>query len=268
MLLSAQLLADVADVNRYRIVNQVESRAGSTVDVFFRLIDRDADRDLNPPGRRYVPAANSTLAVSLKSVYPRKQLAFPATTPFPEDRSIWKFSISPNDGKVAPGPGGGPIIDWSNLVPIGEPFDFNVSITDFGMVGTFGLIMTLVENPSYQATATLVGVAVGDALTINGVTFTAVAAGPTGTQFAVGLSDTLTAANLRDAINANSAAAQVTAAAAGDVVGVYGVRAATIVWTTASGHITLSTVSLGPDARVTTGWAPSAISIAPSMPTI
>jgi hypothetical protein len=267
MLLSAQLLADVCDVNRYRTVNQVESRAGSTIDVYFRLVDREADKDASPPGRRFIPAANSTLVVSLKSVYPRKQLAFPATNPFPEDRSIWKFTISPNDGKLAPAPGGGPIIDYSNLVPIGEPFDFNVAITDYGMVGTFGLILTLTENPSMQAVATLVGVQPGDTVTINGVVFTAVASGATGTQFDVGLSDIDTASNLAAAIDANSAVAQVTAVASGNQVAVYAVRAASITWT-GSPSFTLSTPALGPNARVTTGWAPSAISIAPSIPTV
>ncbi len=267
MLLSAQLLADVADVNRYRTVNQVESRAGSNIEVFFRLVDREADKDASPPGRRYVPATNSTLVVSLKSVYPRKQLAFPATTPFPEDRSIWKFVIQPNDGKVAPAPGNGPIIDYSNLVPLGEPFDFNVAITDFGMVGSFGMVLTLTENPTYQALATLVGVVAGDFVTVNGVTFTAVAASATGAQFDVGMDDAATAANLRDAINANSQAAQVTALASSNQVVVYAVRAASIVWT-ASASITLSTPALGPSARVTTGWASQAISISPSFPAI
>lgn len=265
MLLSAQLLADVADVNRYRTVNQVEARAGSTIDVYFRLVDREADKDASPPGRRFIPAANSTLVVSLKSVYPRKQLAFPATNPFPDDRSIWKFTISPNDGKLAPAPGGGPIIDYSNLVPIGEPFDFNVAITDYGMVGTLGLILTLTENPSIQAVATLLNVQPGNDITINGVVFTAVASGATGTQFDVGLSDTETATNLAAVIDANSSVAQVTAVASDNHVAVFAVRAASIVWT-GSPSFTLSTPALGPNARVTTGWAPQAINIAPSFP--
>lgn len=266
MLLSAQLLADVADVNRYRTVNQVEARAGSTIDVFFRLVDREADKDVNPPGRRYMPAPNSTLVVALKSVYPRKQLAFPATQPFPQDPSIWHFQISPDDGKLAPAPGGGPIIDYSNLVPLGEPFDFNVAITDFGMVGSFGLILTLTENQSYQAAATLNGVVAGDSLVINGVTFTAVAAGATGTQFNVGLSDDITATNLASVINSNGAVAQVSALASGVSVVLTSLRAATITWTTTSPHLTLGTPVLGPNARVTTGWAPQAINIAPSFP--
>lgn len=268
MLLSAQILTDVSNVNRYRTVPQIESRAGSSIDVYFRLIDASVDRDLNPPGRRFIPAANSTLVVSLKSVYPRKQLAFPATTPFPEDRSIWYFQISPNDGKLAPAPGGGPIIDWSNLVPIGEPFDFNVTITDFGMVGTFGLIFTLTENPGYQASATLLGVTVGDQLIINGVEFTAVAAGATGSQFNVGLTDTITATNLAAVIDTNSGVAQVTADSDANIVDITAVRAASITWSSISGHFVLGTPALSASSVITTGWVGSAVSISPSMPAI
>jgi hypothetical protein len=267
MLLSARLLQDVSSANLFRIVNQISARAGSTIDIYFQLVDRDQDREFNPPGRRFMPASNSTLLVSLKSVYPRKQLAFPATQPFPQDPSIWRFQIQPNDGKVAPAPGGGPIIDYSNLVPLGEPFDFNVAITDFGMVGTFGMILTLTERQSYSATATLVGVLPDDELVVNGVTFTCVAAGATGTQFNVGGTDSITANNLASVINTNSATANVTALVSGNVILLTGVRTATIT-ATSSPSITVSTPVLSPDSRVTTGWAESAISIAPSFPVV
>lgn len=266
MLLSAQLLADVADVNRYRTVNQVSARAGSTIDVYFRLVDRDQDREFNPPGRRYMPATRSTLLVVLKSATPRKQLAFPARQPFPQDPSIWCFTISPNDGKVAPAPGGGPIVDWSNLVPIGEPFDFNAAITDYGMVGNFGLILTLTENVSWSSTLTLTGVAVGDQVTINGQTFSAVASGATGRQFDVGGTDALTATNLAAAITASTA--NVTASANAGVVHLTGIGTATITVTAASPSIVATAPVLTPDARLTTGWAENALSIQPSFPAV
>lgn len=267
MLLSARLLADVANVNNFRTVNQIEARAGSTIPVYFQLIDASADRGNTPSGRRFVPASNSTLSVAIKSVYPHKQLVFPATNPFPEDRSIWKFTIQPSDGKVAPVSAGGPIIDWSNLVPIGEPFDFNVAITDFGMVGTFGLIFTLTENPGYSAAAALSAVVAGDQVVINGVAFTAVVSGATGTQFDVGGTDAITATNLAAVINTNSSVAQVTATATGATVTIVAVRAASITWT-ATPAFTLSTPSLSPNAVVTTGWVGQAVSIAPSMPMV
>ncbi len=266
MLLSAQLLADVADVNHWRVVNQVEARAGSTIDVWLRLVDREADKQNSPPGRRYMPGPRSVLTCSLKSASPRKQLAFQATQPFPNDPGVWHFQIQPNDGKVAPAPGGGPIIDYSNLVPLGQPFDFNAAITDYGMVGTFGIILTLTERLTYTATLTLNGVQAGDQVDINGVTFLAVAAGATGTQFDVGGSDSITATNLAAAIAAN-AQAQVGAVANGTSIALTSLGTATISLALPA-SVTSTTPALSPDARVTTGWVESAINIAPSFPAV
>lgn len=54
-----------------------------------------------------------------------------------------------------------------------------------------------------SGTFTLTSVVATDAISINGVTFTAVASGATGNQFNVGASDTETATNLAAAINAS-----------------------------------------------------------------
>nr|MBA3777403.1 hypothetical protein [Betaproteobacteria bacterium] len=54
-----------------------------------------------------------------------------------------------------------------------------------------------------SGTLTLTSVVATNTVTINGVTFTAVAAGATGNQFNVGGTDTITAANLAAAINAS-----------------------------------------------------------------
>lgn len=72
-----------------------------------------------------------------------------------------------------------------------------------------------------SGTFTLDTVVATDAITINGVTFTAVASGATGNQFNVGADDEETAANLAAAINASVTAlvaGYVTASAAGEVV--------------------------------------------------
>jgi len=53
-------------------------------------------------------------------------------------------------------------------------------------------------------TATCVGILAADTVTINGVTFTAVAAGATAYQFNLGGSDAATAANLAAQVNANA----------------------------------------------------------------
>lgn len=66
----------------------------------------------------------------------------------------------------------------------------------------------IVVNNEVRAsgTFTLTSVVATDAVSINGVTFTAVASGATGNQFNVGVSDTDTAASLVEAINNSNSA--------------------------------------------------------------
>lgn len=66
-------------------------------------------------------------------------------------------------------------------------------------------IIVTVQNDEVRATGTftLNTVIATDAVSVNGVTFTAVASGATGNQFNVGVSDTATATNLAAAINAS-----------------------------------------------------------------
>ena len=80
-----------------------------------------------------------------------------------------------------------------------------------------------------RASATLTGTSVvaTDAISVNNVTFTAVASGATGNQFNIGADDTETMANLAAAINASATAAVntiVTAESSGTVVTVYAAR--------------------------------------------
>lgn len=65
-----------------------------------------------------------------------------------------------------------------------------------------------VQENEVQASGTFIldTVIATDAISINGVTFTAVASGATGNQFNIGASDVLTAANLAAAINASATA--------------------------------------------------------------
>jgi phage tail sheath gpL-like len=84
-------------------------------------------------------------------------------------------------------------------------------------------VMVSVEENEDRATGTftLDTVIATDAVSINGVTFTAVASGATGNQFNVGADDEETAENLAAAINASVTAlvaGYVTAEAAGAVV--------------------------------------------------
>lgn len=74
-----------------------------------------------------------------------------------------------------------------------------------------------------QATGTFttVSAVATDAITVNGVTFTAVASGATGNQFNIGANDAATATNIAAAINASATdlvSKHVTASAASNVV--------------------------------------------------
>ena len=89
--------------------------------------------------------------------------------------------------------------------------------------GAYPASAVLRETGAVKAsgTFTLATVIATDAVSINGVTFTAVASGATGDQFNVGASDALTAANLAAAINASATelvSEHVTASAADEVV--------------------------------------------------
>lgn len=78
-------------------------------------------------------------------------------------------------------------------------------------------VISSIEGNAVRATGTLIGTSVvaTDAISINGVTFTAVASGATGNQFNIGVNDAATMADLARSINASASALvseQVTAA--------------------------------------------------------
>lgn len=80
-----------------------------------------------------------------------------------------------------------------------------VTGSELGPTGSAPSIAISIEGQATAAsgTFTLTSVIATDAVSINGVTFTAIASGATGNQFNVGVSDTATATNLAAAINAS-----------------------------------------------------------------
>lgn len=101
--------------------------------------------------------------------------------------------------------------------------------TELGPSGEAPSIAISIEDQATAAsgTYTLDTVIATDAVSINGVSFTAVAAGATGNQFNVGADDTETAANLAAAINASATALvnqHVTASSVDEVVTVTAVN--------------------------------------------
>ena len=101
MLLSARVLNAVQDVNHYEVAQAVEATEGDQVTVYLMLLDSSLDRDKNPRGRRYVPAAGALLTVIVQHLDDQKKLIKPAVQAFPTtDPSIWSFVINSTDASV------------------------------------------------------------------------------------------------------------------------------------------------------------------------
>jgi hypothetical protein len=100
MLLTARILADVADVNHWTAADVAESVEGSTLDLYFQTVDGSVERHNVPAGRRYIPAAGALLEVTIETINTAKRVVRAATNPFPEDKSIFKLSLTPADGLV------------------------------------------------------------------------------------------------------------------------------------------------------------------------
>lgn len=101
MLLSLRILDDVQNVNSFEVVQQAKWTVGDSGTVYFQLVDAAKDREelgFFPGGRRYVPAAGSTLTVTLDNVDDGVKVANRvATQPFSQDGSVWAFNYTSAD---------------------------------------------------------------------------------------------------------------------------------------------------------------------------
>lgn len=100
MLLSARILADVANVNVFRYADVAEFTDGDGPAIYFQLIDSSQDRNMRPAGRRYMPSAGATLQVTLDAIDDAQKITRFATQPFANDPSIWMLQLQSTD-KVA-----------------------------------------------------------------------------------------------------------------------------------------------------------------------
>jgi hypothetical protein len=103
MLLSIRFLNDVSNVNSFEYASNVEFHAGDPQAISFQLIDASLDRPEQgfvPAGRRYMPPAASTLAVTFQNLDDAKRFTRAATQPFPLDPSIWQVPVLASDPLV------------------------------------------------------------------------------------------------------------------------------------------------------------------------
>lgn len=103
MFLSGRMLKNVQNVNSWQVATAVLLREGSSTSVYFQLTDDEQASDLtNGQGLRYMPAAGSTVTITISSINSTNVITRNATQPFPLDASIWQFNILSTD-KISQG---------------------------------------------------------------------------------------------------------------------------------------------------------------------
>jgi len=103
MLLGGRMLKNVQNVNSWQVATTLLLREGNATTVYFQIMDVEQASDINDEqGLRYMPAAGSTMTITISSINSANVITRIATQPFPLDTSIWQFSILATD-KIAQG---------------------------------------------------------------------------------------------------------------------------------------------------------------------
>jgi hypothetical protein len=94
-----RLLEQVLNVNSFYDVDRYEVIQGNQETVYFRLkVQKETTQDNKLQDMRYIPAAGSTVEVTLRHIDTNKTVTRIATMAFPsDDRSVWKFDILATD---------------------------------------------------------------------------------------------------------------------------------------------------------------------------
>jgi hypothetical protein len=113
MRLSAKILKNVNNVNSWVYTNQAFFSEGQSNDLFIQLVDLDQSVDVyneksqafpQTPIRYMSLAVVSGLEATFPSLEDESVIVVAGTQPFPQDKSIWKISLSdsqtPSSGTV------------------------------------------------------------------------------------------------------------------------------------------------------------------------
>lgn len=94
-----RLLEQVLNVNSFYEVDRYEVIQGNAETVYFRLkLQKESTQDNKLQDMRYVPAAGSTIEVTLRHLDTNKTVTRIATMAFSsDDRSVWKLDILATD---------------------------------------------------------------------------------------------------------------------------------------------------------------------------
>ena len=91
MLLTAQFLTNLQNVNSFDVQSYATFTEGDSPDIYLQLVDATNDN------LRYVAAAGATLQVTVDHINDVRKLVRFATQPFSGDGSIWKLSLLSTD---------------------------------------------------------------------------------------------------------------------------------------------------------------------------
>jgi hypothetical protein len=91
--LGARVLRAVVNTNSWDFANQLDHQQGTAEDLYFQIVNQDYNVAGTPPGIRYLPAAGSTVTITLPSFDAAKVVTLTATQPFSGDLSIFKAAI-------------------------------------------------------------------------------------------------------------------------------------------------------------------------------
>lgn len=113
MRISARMLKNVVDVNHWQHSNQAYIAEGQPNDFYIQIIDLDWSTKISPEQSaafpqfpiRYISLADDIAVVaSFLDIDSDEEFQVSATQAFPQDRSIWKFTLTsdqiPNAGNV------------------------------------------------------------------------------------------------------------------------------------------------------------------------
>lgn len=101
MILGCRFLTDVAGVNTFQVISQVEMYPGDSQNLYVQLLDQAVDRSdqgFSPSGRRYCPPSGTQFVVTFRNIDDAKTVVRPAVQAFPTlDASIWYVPILASD---------------------------------------------------------------------------------------------------------------------------------------------------------------------------
>lgn len=127
MKLGIQMLNNSSTLNNLIETSQVLFSQSESIDVYFKLIDQE-----HPQHSRYIPAAGATVNISIPNINSTYTVSKPASIAFPEDRSIWKVTLSSSETEKISGT------------------DMKVTLTEGGNTKIANALQVLIVDPVYR----------------------------------------------------------------------------------------------------------------------